>query len=77
MYWLRRPTFRVTDDFQPVAHARKQSVELFVADFDTTGERLADARLPYASEPKRSQWVVLVSKHHLPQHITAIRHTAL
>jgi hypothetical protein len=37
-------------DFESVAHARQQSVELLVAEVDLVGEELADARLVYATE---------------------------
>ncbi len=40
-------------DFESVAHARQQSVELLVAEVDLVGEELADARLVYATEPRQ------------------------
>jgi hypothetical protein len=67
----------LADDFEAVAHAGQQSVELLIAEFNLVGEELADARLVYATEPRQLRLGGACLVHHRSQYIAPITHNQL
>ena len=61
-------------DFESVAHARQQPVELLVAQINLAREELTDARLAYATEARQIGLGGAGFAHHRPQYLAPIAH---
>ena len=61
-------------DFQLIAHAGQEALELVVAEVDPAGEEAADARLPHTAEPGQVRLRGARLEHHLAQHVATTRH---